>query len=232
MTVSITNAYLQQVRKLLSNWDSENCLFKVRKMHKLVSKLVRLGKGAPWIYKLMSHLYTSLAHMLKNNKKLLKICLKKFRDLISQIKQKQFFGKQTDLQQNVNFVFKRAAKMVNIFGHKYLVNCTIREELNFISEALKPDSGIVFKTPIAHLIPRIPMASIIGNSSLLSCGNYSTTLKFWWHLTFLPEITTRTLLHLKDNSDKSFISINSLEFCDHHTELLSITNCLCYPKNQ
>ena len=88
----------------------------------------------------------------------------------------------------------------------------MRKELNFISKALKLDSGIVFETPIAHLIPRIPMASIIGNSSLLSCGGYSTTLKLCWHLTFLPEITTRTLLHLKDNSDKSFISINSLKF--------------------
>jgi hypothetical protein len=138
--------------------------------------------------------------------------LKKLSDLVSQIEQKQFFGKQTDLQRNVNLVFKRAAKMVNNFGHKYLVNRTMRKELNFISEALKPDSGIVFKTPIARLIPRIPTASIIGDSSLLSYGGYSTTLKFWWHLTFLPEITTRTLLHLKDNSDKSFILINCLEF--------------------
>jgi hypothetical protein len=107
--------------------------------------------------------------------------LEKFRDLISQIEQKQFFGKQTDLQRNVNFVFKRAAKMVNNFGHKYPINRTMREELNFISEALKPDSGIVFETQIAHLIPRITTASINGNSSLLSCGGYSTTLKFWWH---------------------------------------------------
>jgi hypothetical protein len=63
---------------------------------------------------------------------------------------------------------KKAANMVNNFGHKYLVNCTMHEELNFISEALKPDLVIVFETPIAHLIPRIPMASIVGDSSLLS----------------------------------------------------------------
>jgi hypothetical protein len=81
MTVSITDAYLQQVHKLLSNWDSKNCLFKVREMHKLVSKLVRLGKGAPWIYKLMSHLYTSLAHTLKHNKNLLESCSKNLETL-------------------------------------------------------------------------------------------------------------------------------------------------------
>jgi hypothetical protein len=88
----------------------------------------------------------------------------------------------------------------------------MREELNFISEALKPDSGIVFETPIAHLIPQIPTASIVGDSFLLSCGGYLTTLNFWWHLSFLPEVIARVLLHLKDNSDKSFILINCLEY--------------------
>jgi hypothetical protein len=77
-------------------------------------------------------------------------CSKEFRELINQIEQKHFFGKQTDLQCNVNFVMKRANKMVNNFGHKYLVNHTMLEELNFISVALKPDSGIVFETHRLH----------------------------------------------------------------------------------
>jgi hypothetical protein len=153
MTVGITDAYLQQVRELLHNWDSKKCMFKVREMHKLIGKLARLGKGAPWIFKLVSRLYTSLAYALKNNKKLLKSCSKEFRELIYQIEQKHFFGKQTDLQRSVNFVMKRAPNMVKDFGHKYLVSCTMREELEFISEALKPKSGIVFETPIANLIP-------------------------------------------------------------------------------
>ena len=160
----------------------------------------------------MSHFYTSLAYALKNNKKLLKNCSKEFRELINQIEQKHFFGNQTDLQCNVNFVMKRAAKMVNNFWHTYLVNRTMREEMNFISKALKLDSGIVFKTLIAHLIPQIPTASIVGDISLLSCGGYWNTLKFWWRLLFLPEVIARMLLHLKDNSEKSFILTNCLEY--------------------
>jgi hypothetical protein len=77
---------------------------------------------------------------------------------------------------------------------------------------LNPDSGIKFETPIAHLIPRTPTASIIGDSSLLACGGYSVTLKCWWHLNFPKEVVERTLLHLKDNLDKNFISINCLEY--------------------
>ncbi len=88
----------------------------------------------------------------------------------------------------------------------------MREDLEFVSEPLKSNLGIVFETPVAHLIPQIPVASIVGDSSLLSCGGYLTTLKFWWHFLFPLKVITRTLLHLKDNSDKSFILINCLEY--------------------
>ncbi len=69
-----------------------------------------------------------------------------------------------------------------------------------------------FETPIAHLIPRTPTASVVGNSFLLVCGSYLVTLKFWWHLAFPKEIVERTLLCLKDNLDKNFISINCLKY--------------------
>ncbi len=98
--------------------------------------------------------------------------------------------------------------MVNNYNHFYLVNSTMREELIFISHTLSPDLGIKFETLIAHLIPRMPTASIIGDSSLVACGGYSITLGFWWHLLFPKEVVERTLLHLKDNSDKTLISIN------------------------
>ncbi len=56
------------------------------------------------------------------------------------------------------------------------------------------------------------MASILGDSSLLICSGYLTTLKFWWHLSFLPEVVARMLLHLNNNSDNSFISTICLEY--------------------
>ncbi len=102
--------------------------------------------------------------------------------------------------------------MVNRNNSTYLVNKTIQEELSFFADALKPDSGIKFETPIAHLIPRIPTASIIGDSSLLACGGYSITLNFWWHFSFPKIVVKKTLLHMKDNLDESFISINCLEY--------------------
>ncbi len=97
MMVGIMPEYIQQVRDLLNNWDSNTHMFRVNNMQKLVGKLACLGKGAPWIFKLMSHLYTSLAYSLKNNKQLLEECSSKFKDLVKQIKRKSFICKPFDL---------------------------------------------------------------------------------------------------------------------------------------
>jgi hypothetical protein len=212
MTVGISEDYINKVRDLLNNWDPSKRFFKVNDMQKLVGKLARLGEGAPWIFKLMSHLYTSLAFALKSNTELLEKSSSGFRDLVKQITTKTFSGKISDHQRHINFAMKKAAKMVNKNHATYLVNRTMRDELNFISDALKLDSGIKFATPIAHLIPRTPTASIIGDSSLLACGGYSITLKFWWHFSFPSNVVERTLLHLRNNSDEKFISINCLEY--------------------
>ena len=181
-------------------------------MQKLVRKLARLGEEAPLIFKLMSHLYTSLAYALKNNTKLLTKSSSVFRDLVKQISMKNFTGKMSDHQRHIKFAMKKAAKMANKNNHMYLVNKTMREELNFIAHALKPDLDIKFETPIAHLIPRTPTASTVSNRSLLACGRYSNKLKIWWHFSFPKNVVRQTLLHLKDNSNESFISINCPEY--------------------
>jgi hypothetical protein len=181
-------------------------------MQKLVGKLAPLGEGAPWIFKLMSHLYTSLTFALKSNTKLLQKSSSRFRDLVKQITNKTFSGIILDHQCHINYAMKQAAKKVNKHGQQYLVNATMQDKLNFIKKALSPGSGIKFETAIGHLIPQTPTVSIIGDSSLLACGGYSIKLKIWWHLSFPKEIAKRTLLHLKDDSDKHFISINCLEY--------------------
>jgi hypothetical protein len=107
---------------------------------------------------------------------------------------------------------KMAAKMVNHHKMTYLVNETMREELNFLQRALQPESNIKFETPIAHMIPREPTVSLFGDSLLTGCGGYSLELKFWWHIDFPLKIVERTLLHIPDESDVRFISINCLEY--------------------
>ena len=229
MTVGITEDYIQEVRSLLQNWDPSRRFFNVSDMQKLVGKLARLGEGAPWIYKLMSHLYTSLAFALKSNTELLSRSSNGFKELVNQIKTKNFSGKQSDHRRHIKFAMKEASRMINKHKHSYLVNETMREELTFISDALSHDSGINFETPIAHLIPRIPTALIIGDSSLTACGGYSIKLEFWWHLAFPDDVIHKTLLHLENNRDETFISINCLEYVtiiiNYCATIVKFANC-------
>jgi hypothetical protein len=88
----------------------------------------------------------------------------------------------------------------------------MQDELDFVWQALKDDAGLVFEVPIAFIIPRTPPASLFEDSSLHTCGEYSTTLQVWCYLTFPDAIVQRTLLHLQNNKDKSFILINCLEY--------------------
>ncbi len=85
MAVGMTNGYIQQCRGLLNLWDHNQRFFKVGDIPKLIRKLAGLGKRAPWIYKLMSHLYTSLAFALKSNAELLKKSSSGFQKFVKQI---------------------------------------------------------------------------------------------------------------------------------------------------
>jgi hypothetical protein len=58
MMVAITGNYIQHCHDLLKLWDPTHRFFEVGDMQKLVGKLARLGEAVPWIYKLMTHLYT------------------------------------------------------------------------------------------------------------------------------------------------------------------------------
>jgi hypothetical protein len=61
---------------------------------------------------------------------------------------------------------KRVAKLTHHAPYQYNINKTMHSEIKLFCDKLKPDSGIKWETPIAHLIPRTPFAMTIGHSSL------------------------------------------------------------------
>jgi hypothetical protein len=72
LTVTIPAKYLQEVLDLLnSTWHSNQHCFKVSEAQNLMGKLAHLAKGANWGFRLLSHLYLSIAYALYKNKRLL-----------------------------------------------------------------------------------------------------------------------------------------------------------------
>jgi hypothetical protein len=104
----------------------------VSNIQKLVGKLAHLGEGAPWVVKLMSHLFTLLPYALKSNAELLEKSSNGFRDLVNQITTNKNSGKKSNHKRQIKFAMKKASKMANKHGQKYLVNPAMRDKLNFI----------------------------------------------------------------------------------------------------
>ncbi len=83
LTVAIPIKYLTKVCDLLdSAWHPNRRCFKVSKAQKLTGKLASLAEGANWVFHLLSHLYSSIAYTLAENKRLLMESLQVFRDTI------------------------------------------------------------------------------------------------------------------------------------------------------
>ncbi len=107
---------------------------------------------------------------------------------------------------------KRAAKLTHHDCYQYNINRTMHCKIEFFCNKLKPDSGIEWEMPIAHLIPQMPFAMTIGDSLLEGAGGFSTTLGFWWHIRFPDKVVQRTLQFKTSNDNSMLMLINVPEF--------------------
>jgi hypothetical protein len=184
----------------------------VSEAQKLTGKLARLAKGANWVLHLLSHLYLSIAYALSENKRLLTKSSAKVQNIVLAIQTNAFVTPCKDLARHTSFAMKHAAILTHHASYQYNINRTMRYKIEFFPDKLKPDSGIEWETPIAHLIPRMPFATAIGDSSLEGAGGFSVTLGFWWHICFPDEVVQCTLQFKTSKDDSMLMLINVLEF--------------------
>jgi hypothetical protein len=147
-----------RLQYLLNTW---RCPFKVSEAQKLTGKLPRLAEGINWVFHLLSHLYSSIAYALTENKRLLMESLQEFRDIVLSIQTGAFFTSYKDLVRHTSFAMKRAARLTHHSSYQYNINRTMHAEIKFFCDNLKPDSGIEWETPITHLISLTPFATMI-----------------------------------------------------------------------
>ena len=125
-------------------------------------------EGAPWVSHLMSHMYTSIAYALHGNTKYLKEASNDFRKLVANIERHRF-SRKDNAPKVVNFYLKQLAKSVHHCKNEYVINKTMRAEIEFFREALGGGSGDEWDTYIGLMIPRTPLAVQYGDSCLTAC---------------------------------------------------------------
>ncbi len=152
LNIAIPAKYLQEVLILLnSTWHPNQRCFKVSESQKLTGKLARHAEGANWVFHLLSHLYSSIAYALSKNKRFLTESSAEFRDIVLAIQTNAFVDPCKDLARHTSFAMKRATKLTHHASYQYNINKTMRYKIEFFRNKLKPDSGIKWETPIAHL---------------------------------------------------------------------------------
>jgi hypothetical protein len=154
LIVAIPPKYLQEILKLLnSTWHPNQRYFKVSEAQKLTGKLARLAKGANGVFHLLARLYLLIAYALSENKRFLTKSSAEFRDIVLAIRTNAFVTSCKDLARHTSLAMKRAEKLTHHASYQYNINRTMRYVIEFFRNKLKPDSGIEWEMPIAHLIP-------------------------------------------------------------------------------
>jgi len=193
MTVSISDEFRREVLTLLTaTWHCRRERFTVKELELLVGKLGRIAQAYRPFYFLMSHLYSSLAFALCENRAFLINTSKRFRALIKKTKQDGIHGVAAD-EREINFALSQSAKKVHSCPTKYRIPPSLREELEY-KRGILANTDISLHTPIAIIVPRDYEYALWADSSKQSGGGWSTDMKFWWYLEYPTEIVARATL--------------------------------------
>jgi hypothetical protein len=115
-------------------------------------------------------LYASIAHAFSENRRLLLESLREFQNIVLSLKKGTFLGTCKDKAKHVLFAMKCTAKLVHHAKHRCNINKAMCQEIEFFHEKSQPLSGILWETPIAHIIPRMPTAMAFGKNCLEGLG--------------------------------------------------------------
>jgi hypothetical protein len=143
MTVSVPNDYIQSLCLLIeSTWHTHRQQFTVKEAQELTGKLGHLAKGANCVFHLLTHLYTSIAYALSENKRFLADSSPEFQILIKSLRSGYFFCNVKDQIHHISFAIKWSAKLVHQFRCQYNITKSMRQEIEFFREKLLPKFGI------------------------------------------------------------------------------------------
>ena len=109
------------------------------------------------VFHLLTHLYASIAYALAENKQLLVDSSPEFCSICLFLKTGNFPCSVKDQVKLINHAIKRAARQVHHAKFEFNINKTMHQEIDFFHEKLLPKSNIKWETPIAHIIPPMPM---------------------------------------------------------------------------
>ena len=129
MTVGMTMDYLDETIAIIdASFHKNRKSFTVHEIELLVGKLGRLGKGAAWVYQLMTHIYSSIANALCQNKSFLSQSSHEFRSMMKLDPSSHLDSIEQEVME-INFAIKQMTKNQQKCTQKLFISKTLGEEI-------------------------------------------------------------------------------------------------------
>jgi hypothetical protein len=187
MTVTISDKFRSEVLALLTTtWHCCQESFMVKELKLLVGKLGHIAQAYRPFYFLMSHLYSSLAFVLRENQAFLVNTSKHFRTLVKRTKQDKTHCAAAD-EREINFALSQSKRKVHSCPAKYRIPPLLKSEIEYIC-CILANASISLHTPIAAIVPRDYEYAMWVDSCKQSGGGWSTDLAFWWYLEYPAKV--------------------------------------------
>jgi hypothetical protein len=120
----MTKEYLAELRLLIKQtWHKGRKAFYVNELEVLLGKCARLGEAANWVYHLMTHLYSSAAFALRENREFLGSNSQNFIAHLKKIKELRKREQVGDTRENIRQTLYQHQRAGIRLGHHKLLRC-------------------------------------------------------------------------------------------------------------
>lgn len=200
-------------------WGPCRWSFLVHKARILTSKLNHIRFGALWVKFLIGHIYSSLASALCMNQAYFIHISQAFLITINSI---WSTPAASDGNKQCAFYTGDTARTTHHCRLLHFNDHNTMCDLGLINHALTQDTPPK-SSPIAHLIPQIPIGISCSNSIPHATSRHLNFATFWWNLEWLQRYRhTHTIHHITGHNKPHIISINALK---QVMQLISMLGC-------
>ena len=184
--------------------------FAIRDAARLLGALEHIAKWAPWMRSLFISLRIALINAMRRNRTLV-FEGKAMKNFVSDLSLPR--NSDTNLLKS-SFANSKISKKIWELKTKFFITTSLKCELQLLHGIFSMHTHQL-RSPISHLIPRIPEFTAFGDACLEGAGGYSAELQFWFYIEWPEDIKKRTLKHFKRTikiDHEKFTSINLLEY--------------------
>ena len=211
LTVAITKEKIHVMNQKVKAFHKSRKRFLIKEGVELLGTLEFAACYSPWF----RHLFISLRQSINVSLSQAQNAVKNSEYFVKMVHQMSLFAEHDIDRKNqyLRYVDKALAKKA--YSSKVNVNITraMRNDFDIIHEITTEENFHLWRTPIAHLIERVPDFTSFGDSCLEGAGGFSTELNFWWYMSWPEEVKkiSKQALIIKCDKEQN-ISINLREF--------------------